>query len=217
MTSFAQARSHMVEGQIRPNKVTDEALLDVMAAIPREKFVPKPLQGVAYLDEDLLVGDNRYMMEPMVFARLLDAANIKETDVVLDIACGRGYSSAVLSKLSEAVVALEDNEELANYATDQLAEIGCDNVAVVTRDLTKGYPEQGPYDIILINGLVEHVPSELIDQLSPEGRLLCVMAINGVGKACLFTNFNGVKGRREIFEASVPALESFTQEKGFTF
>ena len=142
MTSFAQARSHMVEGQIRPNKVTDEALLDVMAAIPREKFVPKPLQGVAYLDEDLLVGDNRYMMEPMVFARLLDAANIKETDVVLDIACGRGYSSAVLSKLSEAVVALEDNEELANYATDQLAEIGCDNVAVVTRDLTKGYPEQ---------------------------------------------------------------------------
>jgi len=117
MTDLAVARFHMVEGQIRPNHVTDPRVLAAMSEIPRERFVPEGRQSVAYVDEDIEIAPGRYLMEPMVLARLVQEARIRPQDVVLDVGCATGYSSAILAQLAEAVVALEEDEMLSTRAT----------------------------------------------------------------------------------------------------
>ncbi|WP_417317618.1 protein-L-isoaspartate O-methyltransferase family protein [Emcibacter sp.] len=217
MTNSAQARSSMIEGQLRPNNINDERVIEAISSVNREKFVPKAFAGVAYVDEDIRVADGRYLMEPMVFARLLSEAHVRPTDLVLDIACGTGYSSAVLGRLAEAVVALEENEELVSAATATLAEEACDNVAVVKGDITAGLAKQGPYDLIFINGMVDEVPEALLEQLSEEGRLVCVLNVGGVGKASLITYKDKVRGVRTLFDAAIPPLAAFTSKAAFSF
>ena len=130
MIDFAVVRRNMVESQIRPNKVTDPLLLAALLEIPREQFLPKSRRGVAYVDEDIEVGEGRYLMEPMVLARLLQAAEIKPTDIALDIGCATGYSTAVLARLANSVVALEADAELAALASENLIELGVANAAL---------------------------------------------------------------------------------------
>src|SRR5690606_26313879 len=147
---------NMVESQVRPNRVTDPRIVMAMLELPRENFVPKPLRGIAYVDEDVHIGGGRYLMEPMVLARLIQAAQIGPDDVVLEIGTGSGYGAAVLSRLASTVVALESDPELAKMATRSLGELSIDNVAVVEGPLTKGYPAQAPYNAIVFSGGVEY-------------------------------------------------------------
>ncbi len=217
MGDAAVARINMVEGQIRTNKVTDTDIVEAMATVPREMFVPKQLKGVAYIDDDIQITNDRYLMEPLVLARLLQAARIKPEDVVLDLGCGTGYSSAVIACLAGAVVALESDESLAANASDYLSELQADNVAVVTGKLPDGYADQGPYDVIVINGSVGHIPAELAKQVSEGGRIVAVVDDNGVGRATLFTNKDSRLSARVLFEAAAPPLPGFGKERGFVF
>lgn len=212
-----RARSNMVEGQIRPNNVTDERLIEAISSVNREKFVPKTFSGVAYLDKNIQVAPGRFLMEPMVFSRLLDAAHIKADQLVLDIGCSTGYSSAVLGRLAEAVVALEEDDDLVEQATRILSEEACDNVAVVGGPLKNGLAKQGPYDLIFINGMVGEIPTSLLEQLNDGGQLLCVLEQNGVGKAMLVTYDNKIVGKRVLFDASLPALQAFSKASTFKF
>lgn len=141
---YAAARHNMVENQIRTNRVTDPRIVATMDALPRELFVPKQLRGIAYVDEDLDLGNGRYLMEPLVLARLLQAAELRPEDVVLDVGCGTGYSTAVLARVASTVVALESDSDLAEAAASLLAELGMDNAVVVTGPLADGYPAQSP-------------------------------------------------------------------------
>jgi len=153
----------------------------------------------------------------MVFARLIDAADVKETDLVLDVGCATGYSSAVLGRLAEAVVALEEDDALAKTAIAILADQECDNVAVVTGPLVDGLAAQGPYDLIFINGMIDDLPQQLVDQIAEGGRLICVLNDNGVGKATYVTNENGLLGKRILFDAYIPGLAAFNRKAEFTF
>src|SRR3546814_7419678 len=121
---FAAARENMIEGQLRPNKVTDEAILSAMGTVPRERFLPNGKRAVAYVDEDIGLGQGRFLMEPIVLARLIQAAGVEPDDLVLDIGCGTGYSAAILALLANTVIALECDERLARQATEILAERG---------------------------------------------------------------------------------------------
>ncbi len=217
MSDTAQARQNMIDTQLRPNEVNDERIIGAITSVHREKFVPKKLSGVAYLDDDIPVAPGRSLMGPMVFARLIDAADVKETDLVLDVGCATGYSSAVLGRLAEAVVALEEDEALAKTAIDILADEECDNVAVVTGPLVDGLAAQGPYDLIFINGMIDDLPQQLVDQIAEGGRLICVLNDNGVGKATYVTNENGLLGKRILFDAYIPALAAFNRKAEFTF
>ena len=223
MEDFAQARTAMVESQIRPNDVTDYQLLDALNEIPRERFVSASRRAIAYIDEDVLLkaadGNEpaRYLMEPMPFAKLVQVAEIKPDDLVLDIGCGTGYSSAVLSRLADSVVALESDEELAAAANETLPELEIGNVAVVTGPLNKGYAGEGPYDVIILNGSVSEVPEALFKQLKEGGRLVAIVAENGRSQAWLYVCHGGRTSGRPAFGASAKPLPGFEREVGFVF
>lgn len=218
MTDFAAARLNMVESQIRPNKVTDRDLIDTLEKLPRELFVPEARRGLAYIDEDLEVTAGRHLLEPMVLARLVQAADILPEDMILDVACGSGYSTAVIAALGSTVVALEEDEALVTMANDVLNELEIDNAVVVQGRLTEGYEKQAPYNVILIGGAVDFVPEALLAQLAEGGRLVTVIRDEaGLGRATLIQRDGAATSRRVLFDANVTALSAFAREQGFVF
>jgi protein-L-isoaspartate(D-aspartate) O-methyltransferase len=214
--NFAEARHSMVLTQLRPNQVNSDRVADAMDTVPREEFVPKKLRGVAYLDEDLEVAPGRFIVEPRVFGRLLQEANIRSTDVVLDIGCGTGYSSAVLGHLAQAVVAIETDPELVARATEILSRLESDNVAVVEGQLADGNRKQGPYNVIHINGSIDTVPQSLLEQLADDGRLVCVVG-SGPGVATVYQKAGKQYFPRPAFDASVPKLPDLMAAPSFQF
>jgi protein-L-isoaspartate(D-aspartate) O-methyltransferase len=218
MPDYSLARRNMVESQVRPNKVVDARILQAMLEVPRERFVGARLRGIAYIDEDLPLGDGRYLIEPMLIGRLLQGLAVKSGDVVLDVGCATGYSSALLAKLASTVVALECRPDFAAAATRNLAELGVDNAIVVEGALPAGYDRQAPYDAILVGGSVSRLPEPLCAQLSEGGRLCVVLrAPEHPGKAVLVVNAGGVLSRREMFDANTPLLPGFEAETEFVF
>ncbi|GAB4177821.1 MAG: protein-L-isoaspartate O-methyltransferase [Thalassobaculales bacterium] len=223
MTDYAAARHNMVESQIRTNKVTDEALIQALREVPREAFVPKSLKGIAYVDEDLPVAPGRYLMEPMVLARLIQLAGIGRQDTVLDVGCTTGYSVAVMARLAASVVGLEVDHGLAELANATLSQLGVDNGAVVAGALEQGYAKQAPFSVILLNGAVETVPEALTDQLAEGGRLVAVIRSQpglpggGIGRATLFVKHAGRVGGRAVFDCATPLLPGFRRQPGFVF
>ena len=135
MTDFAAARHNMVESQIRPNRVSNPALINALEEVPREQFVPVASRPIAYVDEDIAVKRGRYLMEPRVLARMIEVAEIGADDMVLDIGCGTGYSTAVLARLCSIAVGVESDEELAAEAEERMTALGIDNALIVRHEL----------------------------------------------------------------------------------
>lgn len=215
---YAAARLNMVETQIRTNRVIDPAVTGALAEIPREVFVPKPMRGFAYVDDDLDVGGGRFIIEPLVLARLLIGADIKATDVVLNIGDATGYATAVISKLAQTVVALECNGEWAGRAGQSLNDLGVDNAAVVSGPLEQGYGAQAPYDVIVFSGAVADIPPAICRQLADGGRLVAVVdPVPGIGKGTLVMRVGDTFGRRVLFDAATPLLPGFMPKPKFVF
>lgn len=215
---YAAARRNMVDGQLRTNKVTNAAIQEAFGSVPRDRFVPEDKRGFAYIDEDLEIASGRYLMEPMVLARLLQSAQIGAADVVLDIGCGTGYSSAILARLAATVVALESESKLAARANELASELGNDNMVVVEGALTEGYPKQAPYNVILIAAAVGEVPAGIIDQLADGGRLLTVVRQGkGLGQASIFVRTGAGLSHRVLFDAATPYLPGLTPAPSFAF
>ena len=218
MTEFGAARVHMIESQLRPGKVIDARVLGAFAGIRRELFVPEHLRAVAYVDEDLPLGRGRYLMEPMVAARLLQAATIERTDTVLIVGAGTGCEAALAAALARSVVALEEEPELARHAREALVEHSIASVSVVEGPLDQGYRPRAPYDVMLFGGAVAEVPSEIDSQLAEGGRLLAVVkSANGIGRAILRTKTGGVMAQRVLFDAATPLLPGFLPKPAFVF
>jgi protein-L-isoaspartate(D-aspartate) O-methyltransferase len=217
MIDFAQARRMMVDGQVRPSDVTDRDLLAAMLDVPRERFSPEAFASIAYLDRDIPIDPTRAMLKPMVLARLIQAAQVRHGDRVLDVACGSGYSSAILAPLAATVVALEDDAARSRRCGEILQGLGVANATVVTGPLEAGWPALAPYDVILVNGAVEVEPQGLFGQLKDGGRLVTVCGAGPDGKAMLYRKDRGEMGSRTLFDATAPVLPSFTRAPAFTF
>jgi len=220
---FSVQRDMMIEGQLRTQDVTFVPLIQAMREIPREAFVPVRRRSLAYMDEDLEISPAsgtspaRYLMEPARFGKLVQLADVKPSDLVLDIGCATGYSTAVLSKIASFVVALESDSALAETASSLLTELDCVNTTVVTGRLEEGYSNESPYDVIFLGGAVDYVPDSLLAQLAEGGRLVAVIGRGNAARAHLFIKESGLVSSRADFYAAIKPLPGFELEKGFVF
>jgi protein-L-isoaspartate(D-aspartate) O-methyltransferase len=217
MIDSAAVRRLMVEGQVRTADVTDAALLDAMLTVQRERFLPPAQAPLAYVDADVPIGKGRALLKPMVFAKLVQAAGVGSTDHVLDVACGTGYSSAVLAQLAGSVIAVEEDVELARQAREALASVGAAWVELAVGPLTAGWPAGAPYDVILLNGAVEIVPEALAQQLKPQGRLACIHGRPPAGKGMIYRVIEGRPVGRPVFDAAARLLPGFVAPPTFVF
>ena len=217
MFDAAAARRHMVDGQIRTADVTNPNLIAAMAAVPRELFVPPAMASQAYRDGDVSLGHGRALLRPIVLGKLLQGAVIGGADRVLVVGCGTGYSAAVLAHMGAAVIALEEDADLARQAQAALAEAGAGQVKLVTGPLTAGWPDGAPYDLILVDGAIEVAPDALGRQLNPTGRLAAVFGRGPAAKAMIYHLIEGHLVGRPIFDAAAPVLPGFAAPPAFVF
>ena len=221
MSGFATARQKMVDGQVRPSDVTDVRILDAMLAVPREAYVPENKRALAYMDLDLEVSDGgsakQFLIAPAVLAKMLQAAEIKETDRVLVVGCATGYAAAVIVRFAPQVTATESDSALAAKAKAILAANGCGNVMLHTRVPAEGAPAGAPYDVIILNGATEIVPEQLYGQLRSGGRLVGVFATSRPARATIVTASHGDYGHRTLFDATAPVLPGMERVPAFVF
>ncbi|HEY1798122.1 MAG TPA: protein-L-isoaspartate O-methyltransferase [Stellaceae bacterium] len=218
MSVYDAARANMVESQIRPNKVTDERVIAAFSRIRRELFVPPALAGIAYADENLPLGGGRYLMQPMVAARLFQAAAIGRGDTVLVVGAGVGYEAALAAALGRSVVALESDAELARLGRAGLVEERIAAASYAEGPLPSGHRARAPYDVILFGGAIPEIPAEIAGQLGDRGRMLAVLRPGpGIGRATLVTRTGELLARRAIFDAGTPLLAEFATKPAFVF
>jgi protein-L-isoaspartate(D-aspartate) O-methyltransferase len=222
MSGFSTARQNMVDGQVRPSDVTDLRIVDAMLAVPRELFVPESKRALAYLDLDLDVseggGARGFLIKPVVTAKMLQAANIGDTDSVLVAGCATGYTAALVAHLTTGpVTATEADPTLAAKARDALAGLGLERVTVRTGDVAEGDSAHAPYDVIVLDGATEIIPDRLYGQLRDGGRLVGVFAQTRPPRAMIVTRSHHEFGNRALFDASVPVLPGLERRPAFVF
>ena len=219
MIDFKHARENMVDCQVRTSDVTEHALISAMLSVPREEFVPSNMTSLAYIDEDInldkIAGSGRYLMQAASFAKLAQMAQIEETDFVLVVGTGSGYSSAVLSLMASSVVTIEEDAELAKFASEKLAELGFTNVAVLVDDLETGYAKEAPFDVIFFDGAIQTLPEAFFNQLAEGGRLICVEGLGNAASAKVYLKRDGIVSDRKVTNCAIKPLPGFIKKEEF--
>ncbi|MFN3952886.1 MAG: protein-L-isoaspartate O-methyltransferase family protein [Pararhodobacter sp.] len=215
MPDFAARRTMMVDTQVRPSDVTKFPVIEAMLAIPRERFVPEAQQEAAYVGETLALAPGRVLLEARTLAKMLDALDLQADELVLDLGAGMGYSSAVMARLAEAVIALEPLDELADEAEAAIAATGANNVIVERAPLVDGAPRHGPYDVIVVQGGIEVFPEALAGQLKDGGRAAAVFMEGALGVVRIGVRREGVMRWRDVFNAAAPVIEGFERKRSF--
>jgi protein-L-isoaspartate(D-aspartate) O-methyltransferase len=205
----------MVDTQVRPSDVTKYPIIAAMLSVPREAFVPAQMREAAYAGEHVTLGNGRVVLDPRTLAKMLDALDIQGTETVLDIGCGLGYSSAIIARVADAVVAVEEDEALATEAQRALSAQGVDNAAVNHGKLAAGAPKAGPYDVIVLQGAAEVIPDSLVSQLKEGGRIGALFMEGNLGVARVGYKIDGRITWRQVFNASAPVLPGFEMRKAF--
>ncbi len=215
MANFDSRRTMMVDTQVRPSDVTKFPIIDAMLTVPREAFVADSQREAAYMGENLTLPGGRVVLEPRTLAKMLESADIQPSDVVLDVGCGLGYSTAIAAHLGEFVIGLEDDADRAAEAQTNLSDHGIDNAAIMMGPLAEGFAKSAPYDVILINGAVEQVPDALTDQLRDGGRIVAIFAEGALGTVRIGLRTDGRVSWRFAFNAGAPVLKDFNRPEVF--
>lgn len=215
---YKAARKAMVASQVRPNDVTDHRVLNALETTPKEAFLPVEHRATAYVEREIIYGSGRSLPTARDFAKLLQALELRPGDLVLDVACGGGYSTAVLARIVEMVVAVENDEALASAAEAALEKNEIANAAVIIGEPAEGAPDQGPFDAIFISEAVEEVPEALLAQLKDGGRLGAFLVSEGVGEGVIFRRSADAVSRRSLFTASARNVPpGFERKREFVF
>ncbi|ONG57256.1 protein-L-isoaspartate(D-aspartate) O-methyltransferase [Pseudoroseomonas deserti] len=217
---FAGARKWMVDGQLRPNKVTDPRIISAMLDLPRHRFVAPALEARAHADEDVPLGQGRVLLQPMMLARLLQLAQIRAGESVLLLAAGAGYGAAVAARMGARVTAVEGDAALTAQGRAALAELSLapGSLQLVEGPATAGHPAGAPYDVIIIEGAVPEIPPALVEQLPEGGRLVALRRRPGqAGAAVLGRRMGGAFSVTEAFDCNTAVLAEFQPQPGFSF
>ena len=215
MSDFAARRIMMVDTQVRPSDVTKFPIIEAMLSVPREDFVPASQREAAYMGENIELSDNRVILEPRTLATMLDVLDIGQDELVLDIGAGYGYSSAVIAHMAQAVVALEEDNAMVEDAKEALVAANADNVVIEHGSLVAGAAEHGPYDVIIIQGGVSHLPQAIISQLKEGGRIACLFMEDALGEVRIGYKMDEHISWRRSFNAGAPVLDGFERHIGF--
>ena len=210
-------RLNMVESQVRPSDVVDRRVIAAMRDIERERFVMEENRSVAYADEVMPLSNGRVLLPPRTLAKMVQHLELRHDDLVLDIGCGTGYSTAVLSRIAPTVVGLESCEKLAAQATAAISDARIDNAVIVVGALPDGHVEEGPYNAILLNGAIYDLDKHLLEQLKDGGRLVAIRIEGGYGRVRQWRKFGGNCDSRQVFDAFAPILPGFERAQGFCF
>jgi protein-L-isoaspartate(D-aspartate) O-methyltransferase len=216
MTDFSTRRTIMVDTQVRPSDVTKYPLIAAMLAVPREDFVPAAKREAAYVGDHIDLGNGRVMLDPRTFAKMLEVLDVQPDELVLHLGAGLGYGAAVMARMTQAVVALEEIGALADEAETTLGQLGVDNVAVVTGPLVAGDARNAPFDAILIEGGVQHLPDAILTQVKEGGRIVCIFIEGRMGTAQVGYKIDGNMSWRSAFDATAPILPGFARHRAFT-
>lgn len=214
-TANTVARTAMVDRQVRPSDVTSFPIIEAMLAVPRERYVPVAQRAVAYADVSIGLGGGREMLDPRTFAKLLDGARIGVDDLVLDVAPGLGYSTAVIARMAAAVIAVEPDDAMGTAAADALAALEVDNALVSNGDAAVGDPDHGPYDAIFVNVGVSGPPEALLAQLKDGGRMVAIEMSGGTGRGVVYVKTGDRVATRRLFDAATPVMPCFEAEAAF--
>ena len=217
MIDYQAARTAMVDGQVRPSDVTLYPIIEAMLHVPREVYVPAEQRSLAYVGRHISLGNGDVVLAPRIFAKMLETLNISNDELVLDIGVGMGYSAAVISRLAEAVIAVEADEALANEAELILSEQSADNAVIHKGTLADGAAEHGPYDVIIIEGGVQIVPDSLLDQLKVGGRIAALFVDGPQGQCRIGRKVATGISWRSAFDATAPILPGFFAKTEFSF
>lgn len=215
MFDYHSARETMLDSQIRTNDVTDRNVQAAFGAVPREKFVPEHKMALAYGDTNVDLGGDRWLVRPRDFSKMIAAADIQKSDVVLDIACGSGYSVAIMAHLAETVVGLEEDQDMIDLASARLEACDISNVAIVKGSLKAGASEHGPFDVIFVGSAISEVPSNWFSQLANGGRLICARQEGPLCRVVVFVKSGDSIAERIVFDANLPLLKGFEAEPEF--
>lgn len=215
MTDFAERRRMMVDTQIRPSDVTKFPIIEAMLAVPREAFVADAQREAAYADNNIDIAPGRVLLEPRTLAKMLDAIDVQPDELVLDVACGMGYSTAVVARVAQMVIGVEADKSLASEAQDQLSAVSADNAIVHTGALAEGAAEHGPYDVIMVQGGVETMPEALLNQLKDGGRIIAIFMSGALGEVKIGYKSADQISWRLAFNAGAPVLPGFEAAKEF--
>ncbi|WP_434286325.1 protein-L-isoaspartate O-methyltransferase family protein [Celeribacter sp. SCSIO 80788] len=215
MANFTQLRTTMVDTQVRPSDVTKFPIIEAMLTVPRENFVPAGKREAAYVGEHVDLGQGRVVLDPRVLAKMLDALNIQNDEMVLDLGCGLGYSSAVIARMAQVVVAVEEDAELAKDAAAALAENGSDNVILETGEIAVGAAQHGPYDAVILQGGVEEMPEAILSQVKENGRICAIFLDGALGIVRIGYKIGGEITWRMVFNATAPILPGFEKRAEF--
>lgn len=215
MTDFQTRRVMMVDTQVRPSDVTKFPIIAAMLAVPREVYMPVDLREAAYVGENVAIGAGRVVLEARTLAKMMDALDIQPDELVLDIGCGLGYSAAVIARLADAVIAVEEDAAHAAAAQRTLNQEGVDNAAVIIGPLAAGSPKHAPYDAIIIQGGVEVVPPAILEQLKVGGRIAALFMDGALGTVRIGYKSSDNMTWRSVFNASAPVLTGFRTERMF--
>ena len=216
MTDHSARRTMMVDTQVRPSDVTKFPIIEAMLHMPRELFVPDSLVEAAYTGENLKVSDTRSLLDPRTLAKLLDALDVTDRELVLDIGCATGYSSALLARMAQAVVAVEEDDALAESAEQALPQVGAETVVIHKGKLAEGAPDHAPYDAMILQGGVEEFPRALVGQLREGGRVICLFMNGALGVARLGVRQGDQIAWRDVFNAAAPVLPGFEKQAAFS-
>lgn len=217
MANYQNRRNLMVDTQVRPSDVTKFPIIEALLSVPREDYVPDDKRDAAYIGENIAIGGGRVLLEPRTLAKMLDALDVQPSDVVLDLGCGLGYSTAVLAQLADFVVSVEDDADRTEEAQQILSSHGVDNAAVFEAPLAEGAAKNGPYDVIILQGAVETVPDALLAQIKEGGRIAAIFAEGALGVVRVGRKIDGTVNWRMSFNAGAPVLPGFAKDAAFTF
>ena len=220
MIDYLRMRENMIAGQLLPGRIDNDLIINAFSDTPREQFLPENLKPIAYSDSSINLGNNRFMIDPLNLAKMIQFAKIESDNIVLVIGSNLGYESALISKIASTVVGLEAIHDFKKKSENTIKELNIDNVLFVEGEYNKGYSKYAPYDVIIVLGSIYFLKESLFNQLGSKGKLITSEPHNkfsSEGRAILYSKTDNLISKQNLFDLTLPKIEGFEADSKDSF